>query len=54
LYRPLHIIGNGDLDLNCTWAEDIGGTVTCSLAEEEVTIQGAIVELAPGRRRHSR
>ncbi|KAH8909404.1 hypothetical protein BR93DRAFT_935167 [Coniochaeta sp. PMI_546] len=48
---PLHVIGNGDLDLNCTWAQDIGGTVTCSLEDEENTIQGAAVEVAPGRRR---
>jgi hypothetical protein len=46
--RPLHVIGNGELDLNCTWVEDIGGVVTCSLAEEENTIRGAAVELAPG------
>jgi len=49
--RPLHIIGNGDLDLDCTWVEDIGGTVTCALADGKNTVQGAAVELAPGRRR---
>ncbi|KAB5569957.1 hypothetical protein GE09DRAFT_691809 [Coniochaeta sp. 2T2.1] len=47
---PLHVIGNGDLDLNCTWEENIGGTVTCELLEEKNTIQGAAVEIAPGRR----
>ncbi|KAB5515470.1 hypothetical protein GE09DRAFT_1231255 [Coniochaeta sp. 2T2.1] len=47
---PLHVIGNGDLDLNCTWEENIGGTVTCELLEENNTIQGAAVEIATGRR----
>ncbi|KAK3374617.1 hypothetical protein B0H63DRAFT_525917 [Podospora didyma] len=44
---PLHVIGNGDLELDCTWDENIGGKVSCGLLEEVNVIQGDAVELAP-------
>lgn len=45
--RPLHVIGNGDLGLECSWDEDVGGTVVCGLEEGRATIRGEAVELAP-------
>ncbi|KAK3315743.1 hypothetical protein B0H66DRAFT_640714 [Apodospora peruviana] len=45
--RPLHVIGTGDLELDCIWDDrGIGGSVACTL--EKDTVQGEAVELAPG------
>lgn len=48
---PLHIIGYGEVPLECTFAgEVVGGNFKCALdAEEDNTFSGAPVELAPGQ-----
>ncbi|KAK4457236.1 hypothetical protein QBC42DRAFT_157361, partial [Cladorrhinum samala] len=43
---PLRVIGNSELELDCSWDEH-GGTVSCGLKEEKHIIQGDAVELAP-------
>ncbi|KAK3989112.1 hypothetical protein QBC44DRAFT_224093, partial [Cladorrhinum sp. PSN332] len=43
---PLRVIGNTELELDCSWDEH-GGTVLCGLKEKQNVIQGDAVELAP-------